>query len=83
MVLYVLQAEFYRKLQENVRFGENVTQNAVCTLDAKRLINQENYIIKHKKRTEMDDKEKTARKSEKSPRRKRGRKARTLRHYKG
>jgi hypothetical protein len=86
MVLYVLQAAFYRKLQENVRFGDNVTQNAECTLDAKKLMNQKNYIMKHKKITKMEvraDKERNARKSEKSPRRKRGRKARTLRHYKG
>jgi len=48
MVLYVLQAAFDRKLQKNVRFGDNVTQNAECTLDAKKLINQKNYIMKHK-----------------------------------
>ena len=31
-----------------MKYGDNVTQNAECTLDAKKLINQKNYIMKHK-----------------------------------
>jgi hypothetical protein len=65
-----------------MKYGDNVTQNAECTWMPKKLLNQKNYITKHKKIMEMKVKEieRTARKTGESPRRKRGRKARTLRY---
>ena len=69
--------ENYKKVYEIWR-----QRNPECRMymDAKKLMNQKNYIMKHKKITEMEveeTKEGTARKSEKSPRRKR-RRARTF-----
>ena len=57
-----------------MKYGDNVTQNAKCTwMSQKKLMNQKNYIMKHKKKTDKirGDKERTARKSGKSHRRKR------------
>jgi hypothetical protein len=56
-------------------------------MDTKKLMNQKKKLHYETQKDNGDgsrgDKERTVRKSQKSPRRKRGRKARTLRYYKG
>ena len=38
-----------------MKYGDSVTQKAECTcMDAKKLMNQKNYIMKHNKITEME-----------------------------
>ena len=74
--------ENYKKVYEIWR---QPNQECRMYMDAKKLMKKKNYIVKHKKITDMEsrgNKEGTARKSEKSPRRKR-RTARTFGYHKG
>ena len=55
-------------------------------MDAKKLMNQKNYITKHKKKTEMEIEEirrELPESQKKSPRRKKRRTARTFGYHKG
>jgi len=54
MVLYVLQTAFYRKLQEVHEIWRQRNPERRMYMDAKKLMNQRNYIKKHKKITEME-----------------------------
>ena len=54
MVLYVLQTAFYRKLQEVYEIWRQRNPERRMYMNAKKLMNQRNYITKHKKITEME-----------------------------
>ena len=54
MVLYILQTTLYRKLKENNEIWRQRNPESRTYIDAKKLMNQKNYIMKHNKITEME-----------------------------
>ena len=56
MVLYVLQTENYKEMYE-IRRKHNPESRMYEYMDAKKLMNQKNYVMKHNKITEKESEE--------------------------